>query len=83
MARPITPLSDSKCEAPKSREKAYKLADGQGLYLFVRLNGSKLWQMKYTRPNGSENMLTFGEYGRQGRFCLSPPSALGRFSLSI
>lgn len=66
MARPITPLSDSKCEAAKPREKAYKLADGQGLYLFVRPNGSKVWRMKYTRPNGSENTLTFGEYGRQG-----------------
>uniref|UniRef100_UPI00391F9A9D Arm DNA-binding domain-containing protein n=1 Tax=Sphingomonas sp. BAUL-RG-20F-R05-02 TaxID=2914830 RepID=UPI00391F9A9D len=29
------------------RAKDYKLTDGQGLYLLVRPNGSKLWRMKY------------------------------------
>ncbi len=65
-ARPVIPLSDSKCEAAKPREKPYKLADGQGLYLLVRPTGSKVWRMKYNRPGGQENTLTFGEYGRQG-----------------
>ncbi|MCO1811738.1 DUF4102 domain-containing protein [Pseudomonas aeruginosa] len=66
MARPVIPLSDSKCEAAKPREKPYKLADGQGLYLLVRPTGSKVWRLKYNRPGGQENTLTFGEYGRQG-----------------
>jgi hypothetical protein len=29
------------------RAKDYKLTDGEGLYLLVRPNGSKLWRMKY------------------------------------
>lgn len=66
MARPITPLSDSKCEAAKAKDKPYKLADGQGLYLLVRPSGSKVWRIKYNRPNGQENTLTVGEYGRKG-----------------
>lgn len=31
----------------KPREKDYKLSDGDGLYLLVKANGSKLWR---TRP---------------------------------
>ncbi|ALY51074.1 TPA: integrase arm-type DNA-binding domain-containing protein [Pseudomonas aeruginosa] len=66
MARPITPLTDSKCDAAKPKEKPFKLADGQGLYLEVRPSGLKVWRMKYSRPGGQENTLTFGEYGRRG-----------------
>lgn len=66
MARPITPLTDSKCEAAKAKDKPYKLADGQGLYLLVRPSGGKVWRIKYNRPSGTENTLTVGEYGRNG-----------------
>lgn len=66
MARTVTPLTDPKCEAAKPREKDYKLFDGQGLYLLVRATGSKVWRLKYNRPNGKENTLTLGEYGRAG-----------------
>lgn len=66
MARTVIPLTDSKCEAAKPREKDYKLFDGQGLYLLVRATGSKVWRLKYNRPNGKENTLTLGEYGRAG-----------------
>lgn len=31
----------------KPREKAYKLADADGLYLPIQPGGSKLWCMKY------------------------------------
>lgn len=44
---------------PRSRD--CKLADGEGLYLFVRTNGSKLWRMKY-RYAGREKLLSFGRY---------------------
>ena len=47
-----------------TRAKDYKLTDGEGLYLLVRPNGSKLWRMKYQhggkvnwppfRPDGFE-----------------------------
>lgn len=36
MARTVTPLSDSKCEAAKPRDKDYKLFDGQGLFLLIK-----------------------------------------------
>ena len=41
------------------RAKDYKLADGEGLYLLVRPNGSKLWRFKY-RFDGKEKLLSFG-----------------------
>lgn len=66
MARPITPLTDSKCDAAKAKDKPYKLSDGGGLYLLVRPSGGKVWRIKYNRPNGQENTLTVGEYGRNG-----------------
>jgi len=43
------------------RQKDYKLADGEGLYLLVRPNGSKLWRMKY-RFDGKEKLLSLGRY---------------------
>ncbi len=43
------------------RAKDYKLTDGEGLYLLVRPNGSKLWRMKY-RYAGKEKLLSFGAY---------------------
>ena len=37
-------------ETAKPKEKAYKMADGGGLYLEVSPKGSKYWRMKYRRP---------------------------------
>ncbi len=45
MALKVPPLSDSALKSAKPKEKPYKLADGQGLYLKVMTNGSKLWRM--------------------------------------
>jgi len=45
------------------RSKDYKLADGEGLHLLVRPNGSKLWRLKY-RFGGKEKLLSFGPYPR-------------------
>ncbi|WP_271407653.1 tyrosine-type recombinase/integrase [Pseudomonas sp. Q1-7] len=66
MARTVTPLSDTKCEAAKPREKDYTLFDGQGLFLLVKANGSKVWRFKYTRPNGKGGLATFGSYPALG-----------------
>lgn len=41
------PLNAHQVETVKPRDKAYKLADGGGLYLMVNTNGSKYWCMKY------------------------------------
>ncbi|ANI36445.1 hypothetical protein AA098_24170 [Pseudomonas sp. JY-Q] len=62
MARTVTPLSDPKCEAAKPRDKDYTLFDGQGLFLLVKKNGSKIWRMKFKRPDGREGLATFGNY---------------------
>lgn len=41
-------LSDIKVRNLKAQAKAYKLFDGEGLYVHVMPNGSKLWRMAYT-----------------------------------
>jgi integrase len=45
----------------KPREKAYKLADEKGLFLFVTPSGGKYWRFKY-RFGGKEKKLAFGVY---------------------
>jgi integrase len=45
----------------KSREKPYKLTDGNGLYLLVNPNGSKLWRFRY-RFSDKQNMLSLGAF---------------------
>jgi len=54
-------LSDAKARKALPGEKDYKLADGAGLFLLVRPNGSKLWRYKY-RFAGKEKLLSFGAY---------------------
>lgn len=45
----------------KPAERAYKLGDSLGLYLYVTPKGAKSWRMKY-RFNDKEKRLTFGLY---------------------
>lgn len=52
-------LNARQVETAKPRDKAYKLADGGGLYLMVNTNGSKYWRMKY-RFAGKEKKRSFG-----------------------
>lgn len=54
-------LSKFKISKAKPAEKAYKLADGGGLFLLVKPNGSKLWRQKY-RFLGKERLLSHGNY---------------------
>lgn len=54
-------LNDKAVSAAKPGEKDYKLADGDGLHLLVKTNGSKLWRLKY-RIAGKEKLLSFGQY---------------------
>lgn len=61
MPRAATPLTDSAIKAAKPKEKPYKLTDGQGLYLEITPNGSKLWRLKY-RHADKEKRLAFGAY---------------------
>ncbi|MCH6256481.1 tyrosine-type recombinase/integrase [Puniceicoccaceae bacterium K14] len=55
------PLSDSACRNAKPKEKNYKLTDGEGMYLLVKRNGTRCWQMGY-RFGGKQKTLSFGVY---------------------
>lgn len=55
------PLTDLKIKNLKPKEKAYKIADFDGLFMLVNPNGSKLFRFKY-RFNGKEKLLSFGKY---------------------
>lgn len=65
------PLTDQIVRTAKPQEKAYKLSDGNSLYLAVQPSGSRLWQMRY-RYFGRENILSLGKYPevtlKQARF---------------
>lgn len=55
------PLADVAVRAAKPREKAYKLADGHGMYLEVMPSGAKYWRLKY-RIDGKEKRAALGVY---------------------
>lgn len=55
------PLSDAQIRGLKAKEKPYKVADFEGLYLDMRPSGSKLWRLKY-RFGGKEKLLALGAY---------------------
>ena len=57
--------SDAKARAAKRKDKNYKLAAGEGLYLQVRTNGGKYWKLKF-RFGGKERKLSIGVYPAVG-----------------
>jgi integrase len=58
---PQMKLTNIKCQKTKATDKVQKLFDGKGLFLEVRVNGSKYWRMKY-RFLGKEKLLALGVY---------------------
>jgi integrase len=54
-------LTDTKVRAAKAKERAYKLADREGLYLYVSPAGAKSWRFDY-RVAGMRETLTIGRY---------------------
>jgi integrase len=54
-------LTDAKLRALKPRVRDYKIADGEGLHLLVRSNGSKLWRLAF-RFNAKQKSLALGTY---------------------
>ena len=58
-------LTDKDIRALKPREKPYKVADAEGLYLYVTPAGGKHWRLKY-RFEGRERLLTLGSYPAVG-----------------
>lgn len=55
------PLTDVEIRNARPREKAYRLADGAGMYLEVSPAGGKYWRLKY-RIAGKEKRLALGVY---------------------
>jgi integrase len=55
------PLTDITVRTAKGKDKAYKLSDEKGLYLYVTPSGKKYWRLKY-RYNGKEKLLALGVY---------------------
>ncbi len=63
MARTTKPLSDTEIKQAKPKDREYNLADGNGLYLRVKPNGTKLWLFNYSRPYTRKRAnLSFGQY---------------------
>jgi integrase len=58
-------LTDTSIRKSTPGPVAYRLTDGRGLYLTVTPAGGKLWRYKY-RFEGSEKLMTFGQYPEVG-----------------
>lgn len=63
MARSTPPLKDTQLKQAKPREKEYNLADGDGLMLRIKPNGTKIWIFNYIRPYVKKRTnISLGEY---------------------
>ncbi|EJU2684199.1 integrase arm-type DNA-binding domain-containing protein, partial [Salmonella enterica] len=61
MPKTVTPLTHTEIKAARPADKEYTLQDGNGLYLLIKPNGSKIWRFRYTRPgDGQRVLLSFG-----------------------
>ena len=58
---PRMALTDAKIRNLKRKDRPYKIADFDGLYIHVTPKGSKLWRFKY-RIQGKEKLLAIGVY---------------------
>ena len=54
-------LTDTAVKNAKPREKAYKLTDGDGMYLYVTAKGQRYWRLDY-RFEGKRKTLALGVY---------------------
>ena len=61
MSRQTNKLSATAVKMANPKDKAFRMADGGGLYLEVSPSGSKYWRMKY-RHAGKEKRLAIGVY---------------------
>lgn len=55
------PLSDIRIRNLKSTDKPYKVSDFEGLFILVKVSGSKSWRFKY-RIDGKEKLFVIGNY---------------------
>jgi len=54
-------LTETAMKAVKPGEKARKIYDGRGLFLFAPPTGARLWRMKY-QIGGREKLLARGRW---------------------
>ncbi len=54
-------LTDTEIRKSKPTDKAYRLADSKGLFLFITPTGGKLWRFKY-RHEGKQKLMALGQY---------------------
>lgn len=54
-------LTDMKIKAAKSKDKQYKLADGEGLFILVTTSGAKHWRYRYYY-HGRERLMALGRF---------------------
>ena len=62
MPKIIAPLTAGKVASAKSKDKLYKLNDGNGLALWVYPTGNRSWKLSYTRLDGKRDTLTLGSF---------------------
>lgn len=63
MAVLVKPLSITEINNAKPKEKDYSLSDGQGLFLLVKMNGSKIWRFQYYKPiSKKRTLISLGVY---------------------
>ncbi|HXS74487.1 MAG TPA: integrase arm-type DNA-binding domain-containing protein, partial [Rhodanobacteraceae bacterium] len=60
MPRKTLPLTATGIRQAKASD--YPLWDGAGLHLIRTASGSRLWRLKYSRPDGRENRIGLGAY---------------------
>ena len=63
MGRTTQPLTNTQVKNAKPKSKEYSLADGGGLALRIKPNGSRLWIFNYSRPFTKRRAnLSFGRF---------------------
>ena len=65
MARIAVPLTESRIRQAEPAAKPVKLADGGGMYLLLRPDGSRYWRLDY-RFDGKRKTLALGVYPEVG-----------------
>lgn len=57
----VKPLTESRIKALKPKDKQYRVADGDGLYIYVLPTGKLVWRLFYTQ-DGKKLSYTIGKY---------------------